>query len=86
MINVIHGAGVGGFDAILYPETPMANRVYFQNQVNQFTNTLNDFGRSFMEGAKTVYEQINSSEAMHLARVAIRAAKGIFNPTQIYEF
>lgn len=86
MINVIHGAGVGGFDAILYPETHIANRNYFQNQVSNFGNTLNDFGRNFMEAARNVYEQINSSEAMHLARVAIRAAKGVFNPNQILEF
>ncbi len=83
MINVIHGVGTNGFDAIIYPDQPLINQQYFQNQISTFSNTLNDFGRQFMEAARDAYQAINNSEAVHMAKVAIRAAKGIFKTNQI---
>lgn len=83
MINVIHGVGANAFDALIYPEQSIANQMYFQNQINTFSNTLSDFGRGFMEAARAAYDKINSSEAIHLAKVAIQAAKGLLNPNVV---
>lgn len=82
-VNVIHGVGTNAFDALLYPEQSINHLQYFQNQVTNFSSTLNDVGRQFMASARDVYDRINSSEAMNLARAAVRAAKGVFHANTI---
>ncbi len=81
-MNVVH-AGTIGFDALLYPEQNSSNMAFIQQQFQNFSTSLTDAGRQFMEGAKAIYEQINNSEAVLLARNAIRAVKGLMNPNVI---
>ena len=81
-MQVISG-GTTAFDAVLYPETNPVNQLYIENQLSQFSQSLNDAGRRFLEGTRQIYEQVNSSEAVHIARTALRAAKGIFHPNHI---
>ena len=82
IVNVIQGGGAA-FDSILYPEQNLQNQGYLYNQLQNFSQSLNDVGKQFMESARDVYAKINSSEAVMLARSAIRAAQGIFHPNQI---
>lgn len=77
MINIVHGGG-DAWNAILFPMQNQNNQQYFYNQVNNFSNMLTDVGSRFMSEAKAAYERINSSEAMAIARAAIRAAGGVF--------
>lgn len=81
-MNVIY-AGTDGFDAMLYPEQSYLNTEYIQSQFENFSSTLNDIGRQFIQGAKDVYEEINNSQAMIIARNALRAVKGMFNQNTI---
>ena len=75
--------GVDAFDALLYPEQNPVNDYYIQNQLNNFSQTLTNTGRQFIEGAKAVYEQLNSAESMRIAKAALRAARGLFTPDTI---
>jgi hypothetical protein len=84
MFNVIVG-GSDAFDAVLYPQQNPNVQAYLYQQVSNISQTLTDVGRQFMASAQTVYDQINSSQAMALAQAAIRAAKGLFHPNQIID-
>lgn len=85
MINVITGVGGNAFDALAYPVQSMANSFYIETQFQNFSNTLNDVGRQFMESAKGIYDRINSSEALRMARVAINSARGMLTSNQILQ-
>lgn len=83
MINVIHASGGHEFNALLYPDQSPFHRDYFHSQVTNFNQTLNTYGQQFMAAAKDVYDRINDSSALELARRAIRSAKGLFQTNLI---
>lgn len=83
MINVIHASGGHEFNALLYPDQSPFHRDYFHTQVTNFNQALNSYGQQFMATAKDVYERINDSSALELARRAIRSAKGLFQTNLI---
>lgn len=83
MINVVHAGDIGAFDAILFPEQSPMNFQYIQNQLTNFSNTLTDIGRSFVEQSREIFEKINDSNAVRLAKAAVRMAKGMFHPNMI---
>ena len=83
MINVIHASGGHEFNALLYPDQSPFHRDYFHTQVTNFNQALNSYGQQFMATAKDVYERINDSAALELARRAIRSAKGLFQTNLI---
>ncbi len=82
MANVIVG-GPDVMNALIYPDQNPVNMGYFQQAVYGVNDRLTEVGRQFMSGAKEIYEKVNSSEALRIARAAIRAAKGMFHPNQI---
>ena len=82
MANVIYVDGDSAalsFNTLLYQDQHPNNNNYFYSQVTNFSNTLSDLGRSFMEGSKIIYDKINSSESDNIAKAALRAAAGMFN-------
>jgi len=83
MINVVYGGG-DAFDSLLYTtqQNPV-NQQYFQTQIDRINHTLTESGRAFMEASRTIYDQINSSEAAQLARLALRSAKSLFQPNVV---
>lgn len=82
-INVIPVGSVESFDYLLYGEQNPVNSGYFQNQIQNFSSTLNDVGRRFIEGSREVYARINDSEVARLARLAVSKVKNIFHPNSI---
>lgn len=82
-VNVIQGGSVHSFDYLLFPEQNFANHQYIQNQFTTFSNTLTDIGRKFIESSKDLYEKVNDSNAVRLAKAALRNAKGLFQPDKI---
>jgi hypothetical protein len=82
-INVVHAGDAGAFNAILFPEqSPMVDQ-YIQNQLNNFSTTLTDIGRQFVETSRALYDKVNDSNAVRLAKAAVRMAKGMFHPNAI---
>lgn len=83
IINVIPVESINSFDHLIFPQQHYNNLNYFRNQVEQFSNTLTDYGRQFIERARDIYISINDSEAIRKAKAVLRYAKGVFNPTHI---
>lgn len=84
MINVIHGGNVGSFNLLSLPNQNPINQQYIQSQLSNFSHSLTELGRKFMETSQEIYERVNSSEAMRQARAAIRNVRSMFDPNEIY--
>lgn len=83
MINVIQG-GSTAFDALAYGiDQHPANTNYFQQQIQSISNTLTDIGQNFFSNAQNLYQQVNNSETMRIARAALRSTASLFQPNQI---
>lgn len=67
------------FDAIVYGEPHPSTVQYLQQQVSQFSDTLTDAGRAFMQKSRQAFDYFNSSEAMRFAREAMHKVRGIFD-------
>ena len=83
MINVIHTSSVDSFDHLLFPEQNPMNDVYIRQQLSNYSSSLTDIGRNFIETSKRLYEKVNDSNAVRLAKAAVRMAKGLFHPNAI---
>lgn len=77
MVAVVYG-GDHVFNALVSGEQHPNNSNYFRNQLESVSTALTDFGRSFYSNVHDLYDQFNGSEAMRLARDALRSVKGIF--------
>jgi hypothetical protein len=87
MAQIIQG-GVEAFDLMLYPDQHPRNDQYIQAQFdlsNPIYQALNDFGRQFMLKSKETYENLQNSEALRIARAAIRQTKNLFKADTILE-
>lgn len=83
MINILQGGDVA-FDALVYGvDQHPANSSYFQRQIESISNTLTDVGQTFFSNAQALYQQVNNSETMRIARAAIRSTASLFQPNQI---
>jgi hypothetical protein len=83
-INTTHG-GSEAFDYLLYGDSNPINQDYFKQQIQNFSNSLNEAGRRFFEGSRELYNRINDSAIAERARLAVRKAMNIFNPNAITE-
>ena len=85
MINVIHGGSPLAFDMLLFGEQPASTQNYIQSQLSGFNQTMTDLGRQFMETSREIYDRLNDSNTIRMAKAAIRMAKGIFHPNTIHD-
>lgn len=83
-INTTHG-GSEAFDYLLYGDSNPINQEYFKQQLQNFSHTLNDAGRRFMEGSRELYARINDSAIAERAKLAVRKAMNLFTPNTIRE-
>jgi hypothetical protein len=83
-VNVIE-ASPQAFDFLAFPNQSPNNATYFQTQLHNFSNTLTETGARFLQGAKAIYEKVNNSHAIRIAKAAIRHAKGIYQPNVIIQ-
>lgn len=82
-INVVPCSSSSAFDYFVFPENSQSDQSYFQQQVSRFSNTLTDYGRQFMEASKNIYDAINDSEAIRLAKAALYFSREVLHPNQI---
>ncbi len=81
---IIHHGGDLAFDALAYGvDRPPETTSFFQQEINNISNTLSDAGRGFFSNVRTLYDNINSSEAMRIARNALQTAASLFKPDTI---
>lgn len=72
------------FDALAYgTDVPTSTSNYFQNEIASISNTLNAAGQSFFSNVKSLYDNINNSDAIRMARNAIQAAATLFLPDTV---
>ncbi len=83
-INTTHG-GSEAFDYLLYGDSNPINQDYFKQQIQNFSHTLNDAGRRFIEGSRDLYAKINDSAIAERAKLAVRKAMNLFSPNSIRE-
>ena len=82
-INVVYGGDIA-FDSLAYGvDQHPANTSYFQRQIESISNTLTDVGQTFFSNAQNLYQQVNNSETMRIARAALRSTVSLFQPNQI---
>ena len=84
-IQVIHGGNTDSFDMLAFPMQNPANAHYIQHQLANFSQSLTDIGRKFIETSQQIYERVNDSNVLRTARAAIRMAGGMFHPNEIVE-
>ena len=82
-VGVIDSSSLDSFDYLLFPDQNPNNQTFIQQQLSNFSNTLTETGKRFMETTKAIYEKINDSNAIRMAKAAIRTAKGILHPNTI---
>lgn len=83
--NIVDGT-VDSFNYLVMPEQHPGIQQYLVHQLGQFSNSLNDIGRGFIEKTREIYETVNSSSAIRMAKAAIRMAKGVLHPNTILPF
>jgi len=82
MISVGYGDSQD-FNALVYGERHPGTIQFLENQVTNFSQSLNEAGKSFFSNARSVFEQFNSETAMRLARAAVRKASSLFQKDEI---
>lgn len=82
-IQVVPVNSIASFDYMLFPDQNPQNQLYIQQQLSQFSASLTDVGRKFVEASRAIYDKINDSNAIRLAKAAIRMTKGLFHPNSI---
>lgn len=85
MINVIHANDPRSFDLMLFADRNPMTSNYIEQQLTNFSQSLTDIGRKFVETSQAIYEKVNDSSAIRMAKAAIRMAKGMFHPNAIVQ-
>lgn len=73
------------FDYLAFPNQSPTTALYFQNQLQSFSAALNETGQRFMQGARELYNRINDSTQIRMAKAAIRYAAGMHQPNVIIQ-
>lgn len=82
-MRIIDGGDVA-FDALAYGvDRPVNTMQYFQQEINNISQTLTDAGKGFFSNVRELYNDINNSETLRLARSAIQSAVTLFKPDTI---
>lgn len=68
--------GIEMFDALVYSDPHPNTAAFIEHQLYNPTAALTDTGQAFMQRAHDLWEQFNGSEAMRLARAAVRHVQG----------
>lgn len=82
MATVVYG-GDAEFSALAYGERHPNLVQFLTNQVESFSQNLNEQGKYLYERASTAFQAINNSDAVRLARAVRRKAQNIWDDGNI---
>lgn len=82
MAQVIMG-GAETFNALAYGKQHPNLQKFLHQQQESFSQNLNEAGMRYAERARSVYEKLNNSDAMRIARAIGRKAKSIWQCDEI---
>lgn len=79
--------GVGGasFDAVAFGIPSQANLNFLEERLTDFSNTMAGAGRDFINRGLQVFEKYGGSEAIRLAKAAVRSVQHAFDTDCIRE-
>ncbi len=78
MAHVIYGDETAVFNALAYSAPHPSTLQFIQNQASAFTENLTNAGRTFMDSVHQVYQWVDQSKAMELARQVHQQLSGIW--------
>lgn len=83
MVQVVIG-DTDDFNALVYGAQAHPGTLnYLENQFSGFSQTLTDAGKQFFSNARQMFEHFHGSEAVRIARAAIRKAGSLFQRDEI---
>jgi hypothetical protein len=83
MVTIVQG-DTNLFNGLVYGmERNPGTVAYLQQQAQQFSGALTEFGQSFVQGVQALHDTFNSSEAIRLARAALRRFDALLLPDRI---
>lgn len=82
MVQLVAG-GPEMFDAMLFRESHQGTIDFIANQFANTRNMLVGAGTAFMEKARSVFEEVNSSEAIRRARALARSVENLWEKDDI---
>lgn len=82
MVRLVQG-GAAEFSALAYHERHPATVSFLAQQFDNLTTRLTDAGQKFIAGARQLYDQFNSSEALARARAIARSVETAFQRDEI---
>lgn len=85
MVKLVSG-GAATFNALSYQEHHPSTLQYLSGQFDQVAGAFSQAGQSFLDKAKGLYEQFNSSEALRRARALARATVGVFQRDEVRRY
>jgi hypothetical protein len=64
------------FDALAYPAQHQGTVAYLRHQGSQFSSTLMDAGKAFMQQSREAFEHYNGSAAIRFVREVVQSVQG----------
>lgn len=83
-VRVVAG-GDDAFNAMIYPDQLDVNRNYFMNNIQQLSTLVTNTASDFYQKTQQLFEQVNSSEAMRVAKNALKAVNSLFTRDVVME-
>lgn len=71
--------GQGNFDAIAFGVPTQANLNFLEERLTAFSNTMTEAGEQFIRRGVEVFEKYGGSEAIRLAKAAVRTVQHAFD-------
>lgn len=71
------------FNALLYGENHPGTTQFISNQIENASNMLTQAGQQFFEGGKRLFDQLQNSNAMRMAKMAKRAIGGMWQVDEV---
>jgi len=83
MPQIVYG-GPEAYSALVYGTPNAATASYIENQFQKISNVLTEAGSAFMERGRQIFNDFYGSEAIRLAKSAMRATQHMFQRDTIY--
>lgn len=79
------GPGQANFDAIAFGVPTQANLNFLEERLTHFSSAMSDAGEAFIQRGLQVFEKYGGSEAIRLAKAAVRSVQHAFDTDMVRE-
>ena len=82
MVQVVHG-GIHDFNAVVFGEKNQATINFLEHRLSNLSQSVTDAGAAFLQRGRELFEKYNGSEAIRMAKAAIRHVQHAFQTDSI---